>query len=44
MNLANVKRKVYARKHESMTPNQGSSFLVRIMVSGDENKALQDMI
>ena len=30
--------------HESTTPNQGSRFLVRIMVSGDGNKALQDMI
>ena len=36
--------KIDARAHESTTPNQGSRFLVRIMVSGDGNKALQDMI
>ncbi len=28
----------YARILESMTPNQGSRFLVRIMVSADEKK------
>jgi hypothetical protein len=44
MDLAGVRVNTYARKHESITPNQGSRFSVRIMVSGDENKALQDMI
>jgi hypothetical protein len=39
-----MRQKDHARKHESITPNQGSRFSVRIMVSGDENKALQDMI
>jgi len=33
-----------ARKYESTTPKQGSRFLVRITVSGDENNALQDMV
>ena len=44
MDLACLACKDHARILESATPTQGSRFLVRIMVSGDENKALQDMI
>ena len=42
--IRNFIRVINPRKPKSTTPNQCSWFLVRIIVSGDENKGLQDMI
>ena len=36
--------RIDARKHQSTTTNQGSRYLARITVSGDESNALHDMI